>query len=499
MLALIGGFATPLLIGGRGSAVILLSYLAILVLGSAWLARRLAWPLLSVVNYLGLLIVLLAWGAASYEPADWLRTELFLTLYLVIFAWLLKGLLPPKDRPLASQLSATVLLSAPLAYHAASIALLSDHPAAWLLYLVLATVAGLLVSQRARADWLRVAVLVLIGVPAAIWLNALRQPAWYTAAMATVVLLYGLHLAAQWEATDDVGGRLPTAAVVHAQLNGLLLPASLYFFFDERTAVWNPWMTGGLAAANAALAAAARRRTPSLSLQFVVLSATLAAATIVLAFDGPVIAVAWVAEGAFVGWLALVERGRVLGAGSAILIALGSARFALLLAEPLPVGETPVLNVRVLAAVLILGALTWLASRIRSLGGAPRARDGAIVLANLVAVLTLSAEIVAWFDQRALFTDDGAGGGAATLAGQMALSVGWALYAVGLIAAGIRRAYAPARYLGILFFAVTIVKLLGSDLAGLDRFHRMLSVLGVGVLLLLGSYLYQRRTPREAD
>ena len=122
MLALIGGFGTPLLIGGRGSAVILLSYLAILVLGSAWLARRHAWPLLSVVNYLGLLVVLLAWAEASYEPGDWLRTELFLTLYVVVFAWLLQGLLPPKDRPLASQLSATVLLSAPLAYHAASIA-----------------------------------------------------------------------------------------------------------------------------------------------------------------------------------------------------------------------------------------------------------------------------------------------------------------------------------------------------------------------------------------
>ena len=376
---------------------------------------------------------------------------------------------------------------------------MNDHPAAWLLYLVLATVAGLLVSQHARADWLRVAVLVLLGVPAAVWLNELRQPAWYAAAMATVVLLYGLHLAAQWEATDDEGGRLPTAAIVHAQLNGLLLPASLYFFLDERMAVWNPWMTGGLAGANAALAAAARRRTPLLSLQFVVLSATLAAATIVLAFDGPVIAVAWAAEGAFVGWLALRERSRVLAAASAILLALGSVRFALLMAEPLPVGETPVLNARVLAAVLILGSLTWLASRIRALGGALRARDAVIVLANLVAVLTLSAEIVGWFDQRALFTDEGAGGGAATLAGQMALSVAWALYAVGLIAAGIRRAYAPARYLGILFFAVTIAKVLGSDLAGLDRFHRMLSVLGVGVLLLLGSYLYQRRTPREAE
>jgi uncharacterized membrane protein len=75
---------------------------------------------------------------------------------------------------------------------------------------------------------------------------------------------------------------------------------------------------------------------------------------------------------------------------------------------------------------------------------------------------------------------------------QVALSVMWALYAVALVFAGIKRRFAPARYLAILLFGIVVAKVLFVDIAGLDRFYRMLSVLGVGVLLLVASYLYQR-------
>ena len=72
------------------------------------------------------------------------------------------------------------------------------------------------------------------------------------------------------------------------------------------------------------------------------------------------------------------------------------------------------------------------------------------------------------------------------------MSVTWALYAVGLVFAGIRRRFAPARYFAILLFGIVVLKVLAVDIAGLDRLYRMLSVLAVGVLLLIASYLYQR-------
>ena len=72
------------------------------------------------------------------------------------------------------------------------------------------------------------------------------------------------------------------------------------------------------------------------------------------------------------------------------------------------------------------------------------------------------------------------------------LSVSWALYATVLIVAGMRKRYAPIRYFAIALFAVTIGKLFVVDLAELDRIYRITSIVGVGIALLVSSYLYQR-------
>jgi uncharacterized membrane protein len=62
----------------------------------------------------------------------------------------------------------------------------------------------------------------------------------------------------------------------------------------------------------------------------------------------------------------------------------------------------------------------------------------------------------------------------------------------GLIVAGLRRHYAPIRYFAIVVFAGTILKVFMIDLASLDKIYRVISVIGLGVVLLLTSYLYQR-------
>ena len=61
-----------------------------------------------------------------------------------------------------------------------------------------------------------------------------------------------------------------------------------------------------------------------------------------------------------------------------------------------------------------------------------------------------------------------------------------------LILVGLRRNYAPIRYFAMTVFVITIVKVFAIDLAQLDRLYRVLSVIGLGVMLLLTSYLYQK-------
>jgi uncharacterized membrane protein len=61
-----------------------------------------------------------------------------------------------------------------------------------------------------------------------------------------------------------------------------------------------------------------------------------------------------------------------------------------------------------------------------------------------------------------------------------------------LVAVGIWRNYRPIRYFAILLFAITIGKVFLVDLSTLDRVYKMLSVMALGVILLIASYLYQR-------
>jgi uncharacterized membrane protein len=189
-------------------------------------------------------------------------------------------------------------------------------------------------------------------------------------------------------------------------------------------------------------------------------------------------------------WLGLrVGRDRLRGGGLFLLaIAVGLA--AVLLAHNAPVHDLPLLNPRTLASLFVAGALFGAAALHRRAGAGTHGTTRAvlIVVGHMLAVLILSAEIDAHFDRRMWAEDETR----APLARQLTLSIAWAAYAVALIAAGLRRRYRPIRLLAIALFAITVVKVFAVDLARLDRVSRMLSVIGLGLLLLVASYLYQR-------
>ena len=78
------------------------------------------------------------------------------------------------------------------------------------------------------------------------------------------------------------------------------------------------------------------------------------------------------------------------------------------------------------------------------------------------------------------------------LAREMTLSVAWAVYATLLVVAGFRKRYPPIRYFAIALFVLTVLKVFVVDLSDLERIYRVLSVIGLGVMLLMSSYMYQR-------
>jgi uncharacterized membrane protein len=75
---------------------------------------------------------------------------------------------------------------------------------------------------------------------------------------------------------------------------------------------------------------------------------------------------------------------------------------------------------------------------------------------------------------------------------QLVLSGVWLFYSVALMVTGIWRRLQGLRIIAIALFGITILKIFIYDLSFLERLYRIFSFIGLGVILLAVSYLYQR-------
>lgn len=76
------------------------------------------------------------------------------------------------------------------------------------------------------------------------------------------------------------------------------------------------------------------------------------------------------------------------------------------------------------------------------------------------------------------------------------LSVVWSLFAFAFVAGGIWRSIRPIRFAGLILFTVVVFKVLFVDLADMPTVYRVIALMGIGVLLLLGSFAYLRASKR---
>jgi uncharacterized membrane protein len=83
--------------------------------------------------------------------------------------------------------------------------------------------------------------------------------------------------------------------------------------------------------------------------------------------------------------------------------------------------------------------------------------------------------------------------------GSVAISIAWAIYGAVLIVLGIRTKDAVSRWSGLVLLAITVLKVLIVDLTELDIVFRVISALGLGVVMLVMAYLYQSRLRNAKD
>jgi uncharacterized membrane protein len=200
------------------------------------------------------------------------------------------------------------------------------------------------------------------------------------------------------------------------------------------------------------------------------------------------ITIGWALEGAALLWL----RRRVPHDGLRLVgVGLLCAAFARLALNPAVLeyharSATPILNWYLYAYGIVSVALFAGAKLVEE-------RRAVALLATLGTVLAfflLNIEIADYFTpigRRALtFQFSG------NFARDMTYSIAWALFALVLLLVGIGRKLRAMRYASLGLLGVTLLKLFLHDLNSLSQLYRIGAFVGVAVILLVSSFLYQR-------
>jgi uncharacterized membrane protein len=481
-----GGFLTPFLVGGSTDAqVTLFSYVIVLILGTLYLARRREWPLLNVFSYALTIVTVAAWADAFYSRAKYLRTEFFLTAFCALFLVALAH--ARRLGTFGSRVAALVLVSAPLLYHTVSLGILAPHGAAFLVYLIALTVIGIGWATGHAAPGIRLLLWFIVFLPLLAWIDVHQTRTWLAPSLAALGAVFALHLLAQMDRLTRRDGRLGAADLLLVHLNGLGLFTGVYILLERQAVEWVAAVGALLVAVHVAIAAWLRTRYFPAALHALAVAFALLAATVGVELDGAWLTAAWAAEGAAVISISLrLERDWFRAAGAVLMMVAAGRWIVLSVLQPVPAAfqlfanEPTALGVWL---ILLLYLLAWL-HRSR---GYPHTIAALVVSASVATVILLTTQNQAYWEIR------GASYADASFASQLALSLVWALYGGILIAIGIRLGYTPIRYTAIALFGLTVVKVFLADLAGLQGIYRVLGLLAVGTILLVVSFLYQRR------
>jgi uncharacterized membrane protein len=204
----------------------------------------------------------------------------------------------------------------------------------------------------------------------------------------------------------------------------------------------------------------------------------------------------WTAFGVATGWLA--RRLRHVGVAGGGLTAMAVASLTAVAAgfQFVPVAAfQPVANLRFLAVgTAVVGCLVhrrlMAADEHKLNAPARRALD---VAAGVLVFAGLTGEISDFYRRRLYEIGAGDAGVAAIRSQrQLALSVGWLLYAAVALALGLWKRKRSLRLASIAMLGIAVLKVFAVDLSFLEQGYRILSFLGLGVLLLVASFLYQR-------
>ncbi len=368
-------------------------------------------------------------------------------------------------------------------------------------FLALAATVGILIWQR--WDWLALGAFAVSAPQLIAWMLEREQSHSESQILGILIVLVGFWalyvIAAFGNELRSRSGELPLASMLLLAGSTALLVIGGCHALEVEGAGTVVWLFGSAAVylllGGVALRLFVHREISSL---LIATGIAISAFGFAAAFDGPALVVAWAAASTVLAYLATRLDASPDPAGSSaerMLVASG-ALLALAVGHVLVVEAPPKAifdGVDDLAAAAV--AIAACAAAAFGCGYFSRRIDpSAPTLANFAGAVSLvylgSVLIVDTIGVDAA--------GEARQAGQVWLSAFWTVTGLGAVVWGLVRREAGVRLGGLALLAIAIAKVWTYDLAELEELARVLSFVGLGLLLLVGAFAYQRIKPGEA-
>src|SRR5258708_2512926 len=309
---------------------------------------------------------------------------------------------------------------------------------------------------------------------------------------------------------EDEAPVFASIPAVLAFVNAVVYFLQAYVMIEEIDKTRMAWFALGLAAVYIFLSRQVQTRqvqgrkiTPGGTqvLHFLHLAVALGFITVAIPIrlDAHWITIGWFVESGVLLWVADRIESELLNVFALAALALGVMR---LLAIDNFYTPQLIFNMRMATytvAVVVLGAVTWYAAlRTDEVGRTVAAV--ALVALNVLALIALSHEVADYYARQITALQSARGRWIPAYASDwrriqierdFTYSALWMAYGAMLMIVGFLRRSAFVRWQALLLIAATIVKVFVYDVSQLDRGYRIVSFIGLGVLLLAISFVYQ--------
>lgn len=510
-IGLIGGFLTPYWLStGEDHQITLLTYIAILVAGVAFLAHRQRWMILNYCSFVLTLLLFLGWASSFYTRDKRGTTEFFLCVFAALFFYIGREAFQRVEAGSRVSVQTLMGVTAFLFFNFSSINLFKSGVELFSFMLVFDALL-LLLALRTAIRWTGLAALLLNSACIFVWLKVEYNPDQLPSALAFVTAMFLLFLA--WPILFILREKLAARRtdLVLTTANGLGYFWAAYFLLNDRYHGVLGLYALVMGAIYLALAnfiwkrAEAEKRLALVTLGLAITFVTLA---IPIQLKQNWITLSWSVEAVVLTWIGIRASSRRMRQAAGVV--LGLVVFRLLVFDQAVARESfqPVINKRFftyLMAILACYAIAWLTKNLStSTPKTPKVITALMLLASGLTVILLTLEareyysIQHWIYSEKMMSEGrsiyGPGSSVRSIenAKQLSISVLWAIYSIALIVVGILKRYRTIRLFAMGLFGLTIVKVFFVDLASLEAGYKVLSFIVLGAILLLAAYLYQR-------